>query len=207
MKNQINISKLFKCAALAVPLFLAKHDAFAVPVTFNLRDVGATAEIESGIINRGGIKATLTAAVVGSSGALNQIGSAFGINAIGSDSSSELDSAQGAESISIRFDTDVVWKSLVVSSFGSGEQGSITIGSFSPTDIIATGTHNWSANNLLMAGEILTLKHVAGSGFSFDSFIVEKWTAPISTPDAGSSIALLGVALGGLGFVVRRRSS
>ena len=27
MKNQINISKLFKCPALAVPLFLAKHDA------------------------------------------------------------------------------------------------------------------------------------------------------------------------------------
>ena len=199
-------------------LFMA-GSAFAVPVTFNLRDTTAFADIEDGSVVRDGITATLTPLVAGNLGVLNQTASAFGINAanivgVGDDDADELDSDEGAESISITFDVDVLWNSFVVSSFGTGEQGLVKIASFGPAAFASTGMHSVSADNLVLAGQSVILGHVAGTGFSFDSFTVDRWfrsteTNPSPTngvPDAGATVALLGLSLSGLGFFARHRS-
>jgi len=211
MKACISSGRWLGGALIAVQLIVAANFAGAVPVTFNLLDPTATTEIESGTIVRSGITATLTAVVAGSTGSLNQTASAFGINAadlpnVTNDDSDELDSDEGVESISIRFDVDVLWQALKVSSFGTGEQGSLVVAAFSPVSITATGEHTRTTDNLVLAGQAVVISHVAGTGFSFDSFTVERSERLLAdVPDAGSSAMLLGLAFGGLSLIVRRR--
>ena len=206
MKPRMRSSKLFTCALFTGCWVATSNVAHAVPIVFNLRDTTATAEIESGIITRSGIIATLTPLVQGSSGLLNQTASAFGINAaLTTDDSDELDSGAGAESVSMIFNVDVSFLSLSVSLFGSGEQGRLAIAGFAPVAITSTGAHSFNANNVALAGQTVVLSHVAGTGFSFDSFTVERFSAAPGVPETGASVVLLGLAFGGLSLVARFR--
>jgi hypothetical protein len=202
-------NRVFAWALLAAWWVAAGDLAVAVPIVFNLRDTGATFEIESGTITRGGITATLSSSVVGNAGLLNQTTAGFGVDVPGngSDVPNHLDGGAGTESISIAFNVDVLWSQLVLSVFSSGEQALLTLGSHSAITLLDTGAgtdiFDYSANNLVLAGQTVVFRHANGNGFSFDSFTVEESITAV--PDAGSSVALLGVALGCLGVLARCR--
>ncbi len=70
---------------VALLSFVTALTSRAAPITFDLRDTSATAEIESCLINRAGVTAVLTPFVQGSAGVLNQTLAGFGINAAGTD--------------------------------------------------------------------------------------------------------------------------
>lgn len=192
-------------------ILAAAGSAFALPVEFNLRDTTATLEIESGTIVRSGITATLSPLVSGGSGSLNQTVSGFGINSnAGGDDSDTIDGGEGAETIAVSFDVDVVWQQLSVSAFGSSDQGQVTIGAFSPVVINATGSQSFATDNQVAAGSQILVSYVAGNGFSFDSFTVEPWvrsgaSGSSSVPDGGATFALLGLSLAGFGILNHRR--
>lgn len=210
MKTPARLTQFIVIALLVGPAL--SFTASAVPVVFNLRDLAFTAEIESGIITRSGIIATLTPLVQGRTGVLNQTGATggFGVDVPNTpgEVSDNLDAGLGTESISIKFNVDVTWQSLQFSAFSSGEQAFLTIGSFPQLSLTDTGltpdVYNFSTNNLVLAGQTVILQHGAGNGFSFDSFTVERTTA---VPDAGSSLLLLCMSLGGLGIIARRSGS
>ena len=228
MKNQINISKLFKCAALAVPLFLAKHDAFAISLTTfsftgasggetslspDSQPVGATV---SNMTRGSGISPNANAGTFSASGwtasAARDLNDYFSFT-IATDSGYllsltrlELDERRSGSGIR----QWAVYSSLdgfasALASFAVLDNDSIR-----PNQGVPLGSE-FSA----LTGNIEFRIY----GFQSENSTAGTWRvdnvelegalsrAPASTPDAGSSIALLGVALGGLGFVVRRRSS
>lgn len=176
----------------------------AVPITFNLRDTTKTVEIESGIINRGGVIVTLTPSVSGSGGVLNQTADNFGVNATLSDVTDRLDGIAGAESISIVFDKNVLFTGLTLSSFSGAEGASLKINGFLTLPLADTGSgtdvYSFAANNNLAVGQTVQINWASGNGFSFDSFTVEIQTA---VPDTGTTAILLSLPL--LGFWTLRR--
>lgn len=148
----------------------------AVPITFNLLDTTATAQIESGILTRSGVTATLTPHVNGGSGSLHQLATGFGVDALGSgDNTHELDDVRGVESISITFDADVFFAALKLSDFGNDDHALLKIVGSAELNLdnSSGNAFAFSANNLVLAGETVVLKFGAGNGFSFDSFTVE----------------------------------
>ena len=191
-----NVPVLFSVLAFGASLI----PVHAIPVTFNLRDTAATAEIESGLINRVGIQATLTPSVAGGSGALNQTGSGFGVDATGDDTD-RIDAGGGVESISIVFDTDVLLTGLNLSDFTTSETALLTIASFPALTLTgqsaANDIYSFSANNLILAGQTLVLKWGSGNGFSFDSFTVD----PVPRPVPDSSPGFIGWACAILMFI------
>lgn len=207
--------------SLICGLFMA-GSAFAIPVTFNLRDITAAADIEDGSITRDGLTASLTVLVSGNSGTLNQTTTSFGVdatnNGIPNDQSALVDGIDGAESISLVFGFDVLFLGANISAFSGTEQALLSIGgspSISLSDTgAATDAYSFTANNFVPLGSTVTLAWVAGNGFSFDSFTVEQWVRPVdpvnepgsAVPDAGATLALLGLSLTGLGLLARRRS-
>ena len=60
----------------------------------------------------------------------------------------------------------------------------------------ATDVYNFSANNTVLVGQSIVLAHVAGNGFSFDSFTVS------GVPEPSAFIMLLI----GVGIVARYRA-
>lgn len=187
---------LFATAFLITTSAIPLH---ALPVTFDLRDTTATTEIESGIITRSGLTATLTPHVSGTNGVLNQTAGGFGINADGSDASSEIDDAQGAEWISITFDKDVYLTGLKLSDFSTTEHALLEIGSYSPLSLTglapADDVYTFNSNNSLLVGQSLLVKFSDGNGFSFDSFTVDpilRSSVPDTLPFTFTACFLLG---------------
>gem|GEM_PF-1031388 len=182
-------------------------------VEFDLRDTGNVSEIEAGVITRGGITATLTAIVGGNTGVLNQTTSGFGINATGTgDESSRLDGDEGAESVSITFDVNVLWTGLGLSLFSSGEGASISLPLALSTALADTSSasdvYTFASDNVVLAGEMVVVSWVSGNGFSFDSFDVELYerqSGSNGVPDGGVSAAMLAVGVG-MVSIYRRRS-
>ena len=205
----------FGCALAAVVFSACSLQA--VSVSFNLRDTGATVEIEGGVIKRPIpdviVIATLTPIVDGSTGSLNQSGSGFGINASGSDDADQIDGAgDGAESVLISFDRDVFFTELQLSALSNrdpepDDSGSLRIAGFSLLTLLDTGSgtdvYTFVSNNFVAAGETVLLKHVSGNGFSFDGFTVE--TVP-SHWSAGCSFFFLTGLTGLFGWMRRRES-
>jgi len=179
--------------ALTMLIAFSAGSLHAIPVTFNLRDTTATADIEDGTISRGGITATLTPFVQANTGSLNQTAGSFGIDASGTDGSSLLDGVAGAEWISIVFDQNVTFTQLTLSALSSGEGGSITLGANALVTLSDTGSgtdvYNFAANNTVTAGQTVLIKWSTGNGFSFDAFTVD--VPGSSVPDGGETIFLL----------------
>jgi hypothetical protein len=144
--NRVLYPVVFATALLVV------QDAVGIPITFDLRDTTATSEIESGVITRSGLKATLTPLVASSSGSLNQTSGGFGINASGSgDTTDQLDGVAGAESIRIEFDQEIKFTGLKLSSMGSADVGRLTIAGGAPISLTGS-THTFTSDNLVTIG-------------------------------------------------------
>jgi hypothetical protein len=127
--------------------------ATAAPITFNLRgpEVAALAgpaavDVNSFSLTIDGLTATLTAQPASFGGntlLLNQTASAFGVNVDntscgGQEDSDELDNGCVGESIDVVFTQHVLLNSLRVSSFGTADRGTVTMGASSYL-IAATG--------------------------------------------------------------------
>jgi len=194
--------------AFVISLYVFAGTLSAVPIPFDLRDRSTTAEIVSGAITRGGVTATLTPIVSGSTGALNQTASAFGINASTSDDDTDtLDGGAGAESISLLFNTDIVFTQLGLSLLSAGESASLTIDGFASIPLSDTGVgsdiFSYASNNLVLTGQTVLLSWIGGNGFSFDNFTIDTDVPPTTVPESGTTLAFLG--LGVFGLILFRR--
>lgn len=199
-----------------LPLLLVAAAAFAstaaaVPITFDLRDRLYESEITSGTITRDEVTAWLSPHVAGATGILNQTNDGFGINATGSgDDTDALDDDQGAESIELSFSADVAFTQLTLSLFTPNEDAAqLTIADFGPIALppqaARTDVYTFNSDNLVLAGQTVTLDFLGGNGFSFDSFSIETDVPTTGVPDSGSTAVLLAGALTGLfGLGVRR---
>jgi len=133
---------------------------------------------------------------------LNSTASDFGINAVGTgDSSSLFDTDEGDEAVWISFNQDVTIKSIVVSSFSTGnvETGAYQVANGSIVDFTASDTY--TIDTVLNQGgyfKVTAIDEGGGNGWSLDSFTVEAVPEP-------ATIAMLG--LGGLLTMIIRRSS
>ena len=141
--------------------------------------------------------------------ALNRTGSAFGINAGGSnDDPDGIDDDEGTESVTITFDQTVTFDQLVLTLFSSGEEASLTIAGGSPVSLTDTGSgtdeFNFTTNNTVLVGEEVIFSHVSGNDFSFDNFTANTQTSP-AVPEP-AAIVMWFVGLAGLAVVCRRRS-
>ena len=200
------MKKFLAVAALTIPSI-----AFAVPITFDLRDpaIESIDEVNSFPLTQGGVTATLTALPQTFNEpplrtlVLNQTSSSFGINVVnttcgGLEDSALLDGGCTAESVGIVFNHNVVLNSFKVSSFGGTDQGLITIGA-TTIDVLTTGTHSLG-NVLLGAGNPWSIGWVAGGGFSFDAFTVTAAAEP-------RMLALIGAILVAGALLRGRRTS
>lgn len=174
--------------------------AHAISITFDLRGPEGLAVdgLASGTAAVDGLVATLTA----NSGVLNQTGSGFGINAQGvGDDTDTIDDGVVTEFVTILFDQFVTFDQLVLSSFTTTEDASLTIADNIP--ILLTGTspatdiYNFSIDNTVPVGQSVLLSYSSGNGFSFDGFTVTLAESTV-VPEP-STIILFGIGLAGLG--------
>ena len=181
-----------------VSLVALAFQAGASLITFDLRDTGATAEIESGIILRDGLTATL----IPNDGSLNQTSSAFGINAAATgDDTDEIDNGSGiSEFITITFSQPVLFTQLVLSSFPSSHLADLTVQGYATQTLVgqssATDIYDFTSNHDVPLGNSVVVEQNSGSVFSLDAFTVSTIPEP-------SSLLLL--SLGGLALIRRRR--
>ena len=192
--------------ALFVALSAVPTTALAAPITFDLRDpsIELIDEVNSFDLTRGGLIATLTAwpdTYLGNDVVLNQTTSSFGINVVGEtcgglENSAQVDGGCTGEYIAISFDADVMLNSLRISSFGSGDSGSVSVNGLTPS-LLSSGLVSLG-NVYLTSGDSFVISYLAGTGFSVDNFTV----TPTSVPEPGSLVLL---SVGIFGIVVARR--
>ena len=200
----MKIIRLIAVLALTIP-----SAAFAGPIMFDLRapEIELIDEVNSFSLTRDSLTATLTALPSTFDEPplrdlfLNRTASSFGINVVGTtcgsmEDSAEIDDGCTGESVEIFFDHAVFLSSLKVSTFGSSDEARVDITGVSSIDILSTGVHSLD-DTFLAAGDPFSLVFVAGNGFSFDHFIVER------VPEPGT-LALLGAGLLGLVGCARR---
>ena len=191
--------------ALAFFCVMTPATAFAAPITFDLRDptIELIDEVNSFSLTLDGLTATLQASPQtynGTVAVLNQTSSSFGINVLNTSCGSLEDSAQvdggcGGESLQISFDQDVLLNSLRLSSFGTADEGLVTIDDTTEVSLLNTGLHSLS-NVYLFAGDVWTIGYVKGNGFSVDNFTVTSVPEPAS---------LLLLTVGAFGVALTRR--
>lgn len=195
-----------KNVVLVLVIVLLPRLALAAPVTFDLRApvIESIDEVNSFSLERDGLIATLMAiptSFAGNSLLLNQTTSGFGVNVdnttCGSTEwSDQLDGGCVGEAIQVVFNSDVLLNGLWVSSFGSLDQGLVTMGG--PTYTIdSTGFHSLG-ETFLSAGTPFAVTYTNGNGFSFDKFTATS----VSVPEPSTLILF---SAGALGLVVRRR--
>ena len=183
--------------------------AQAFSITFDL--LGQEGAVVDGLtecpVTVDGLTATFTA----NNGILNQTSGDFGINASGvGDTTNQIDNGSGVdEFVTITFDKFVTFDQLILSSFTSSENASLTISGGSPITLVGTGPstdiYNFSTDNTILTGQSVILAYGTGNGFSFDEFTV---TIPESTivPEP-TTMALLFIGIVGLGITYLLRRS
>lgn len=135
-----------------------------------------------GTLTVSGVTATFSA----SSGTLNATATNFGVNASPSgDITDQIDagSADGSESITIWFDQSVIFQSLSLSSYSTGEQALLNIAGANfdlPAMTAGLDFYTFSNNNSVALGQTVVLSHLSGNGFSFESFQVSTVPEPRS---------------------------
>ncbi len=153
----------------------------------------------------------LTATFAANNGVLNQTSGGFGINASGvGDITDTIDNGSGiTEFVTIMFDQLVTFDQLILSSFTSSENASLTISGGSPITLVGTGPsadiYNFSTDNTIPIGQSVILAYSTGNGFSFDEFTVSISESTI-VPEP-TTMALLVIGIGGLGISYLSRRS
>ena len=112
--------------------------------------------------------------------------------------SAQIDNGCTGESVEIFFDHNVLLNELKVSIFGSSDEARVDITGAPSIDITSTGIQSLG-DTFLAAGDIFSLVFVAGNGFRFDNFTVERVPEP-------STVFLLGTGLLGLVGYARRKN-
>ncbi len=152
----------------------------------------------SGNRTQSGLTVTLTASV----GKINATSEGLGINGPASgDATDGLDTTNGAESLSISFDQDVIFNSIEFAGFSGDDAVDFTLGGGSTTTYTSSG--NNTINTKLNVGEAITItaadtdttNTTANNGVQIINF-----SAAVPEP----STVLLG-ALAFLGLLRRRR--
>jgi hypothetical protein len=162
--------------------------------------VEAVDEASSFSLTQDGITASLTANI----GVLNATMGGFGVNhPTAGDPTDLVDAFFGDhETVTVTFNQAVTLDQVVLSLFtpSGGELASLTIDGFPALTLVpmtaATDVYNFSANNTVLVGQSIVLAHVAGNGFSFDSFTIS------AVPEPSAFIMLLV----GVGVVARYRA-
>jgi hypothetical protein len=182
-----------KFALLAAALLVA-IDGRAGLVGFDLKnDSSVYSRLDdraSGSVTNNGVIVTLTA----SDGVMNRTASGFGINAPGTDDTDALNSGQY---IDLVFGADVVFSSLTVSSWGSGDQGQIQYGPSLVSSAPIAGTGETVFNIAVAANETLRIAAISDTapdnGFSLDGFTVAvPEPAVLGLMGIGSGLLMLG---------------
>ncbi len=173
---------------------------------------GSRADVEAGLVttvapNVPGIDLTISANI----GTLNSNSNRFGINAPNADTAAELDSEDGAEAVTISFACPanvqaVVLDEIDISSFGTGEMGTLTIGANSQA--IAAGTNTSIPAHTNLCGSSMVVAHTGGAtlnGFSLDSITYTVTAVP--EPSSIFLVGLLGVFVAGHRWHLRKKTA
>jgi hypothetical protein len=164
--------------------------------TFDFRNTTSGAGVDldnlsTGSSTVGGLTLTMT---LFPGGLFNQTGSAFGINAPGgSDASDELDSGEG---FTFSFSQDVTITSISVSSFGSGNSGTLSFNGGSSIGSVTSTGLTVINSSVISSGTTLRFESSSGA-FSLDSIAVSA----IPEPSAYAFLA----GMGGLVLAASRR--
>jgi hypothetical protein len=197
MIMQIQLIFIVAAVLLSMPAAAATISFDLLNQTDTYYDEGSIESLDgssSFSITRAGLTATISANI----GILNQTGSAFGINApLTGDATDQIDGDNGDEVVSVTFNQDIKLTLFEFHAIGSSDSGIITLplgGTFA-VDSVVDGL-----STLILAGQSISIAHVTGNGFSFDSVTVE--TVPIP-----AAAWLFGSALLGLAGIARRKKA
>lgn len=170
-------------------------------IFFDLDD-GAQGLAVDGLASGPATVSGLTATITANTGVLNQASGNFGVNATGTgDVTDQFDGAIVSETITITFNSPVIFESVDISQFGANDLGTLTLNGLT---IVNLASGNVPAGNIVIpAGNTAVIAWTgdnltgSGRGFSFDGFTVSLIPEP-------ASLAILGV--GGLLLLRRARA-
>lgn len=191
MKRFLIASSLFAILSLGA--------SAQVTLVFNDDTIGTAGfqldGLSSGSATFGGVTLSATSFSEAASQVFNATGSNFGINADGTDTTSEFDQNQG---FTFSFNQDVTLNSISVNSFGGSSAGSLDFdGGANITSITATGLTSLS-DTAVSSGTVLRFTSTGTSAFSLANIV-----ATSAVPEPSSFAALAGLAM--LGFIGTRR--